>query len=283
MTREEYLNQPIVNEFINWIVNQEANNVNWLNHSYLVTNRRWFNFINVENGQYTLNSLNDAFNKYYWAGGNFNDNTEILNGFANELSQAIQNNNNDVFIQNCIALFNWGNVPLHSLNYMGQNPITYINNAIIRLNVNNFNLDNFDEIPHINSGYTKLYSLLIDNFIIYDGRVGAALGLLTRKFLNFQIEQNNHYNNNEFLQLNFAWGAGRGDIERRNPSWEHYIFPRLAGNHPGALITHLKNNMRANWIISEISNQLNQNNIEMDNRMLEASLFMIGYDVRQNH
>ena len=32
----------------------------------------------------------------------------------------------------------------------------------------------------MNSGFTKIYSLYIDDFIIYDSRVGAALGFLVR-------------------------------------------------------------------------------------------------------
>ncbi len=40
--------------------------------------------------------------------------------------------------------------------------------------------DNYSII--MNSGFTKIYSLLIDIYIIYDGRVGAALGLLARQY-----------------------------------------------------------------------------------------------------
>ena len=34
----------------------------------------------------------------------------------------------------------------------------------------------------MNAGFVKIYSLLCDDCVIYDGRVGAALGLLTRQF-----------------------------------------------------------------------------------------------------
>ena len=34
----------------------------------------------------------------------------------------------------------------------------------------------------MNAGFIKIYSLLCDYCLIYDGRVGAALGLLTRQF-----------------------------------------------------------------------------------------------------
>ena len=34
----------------------------------------------------------------------------------------------------------------------------------------------------MNAGFVKIYSLLCDDCVIYDGRVGAALGLLARQF-----------------------------------------------------------------------------------------------------
>ena len=34
----------------------------------------------------------------------------------------------------------------------------------------------------MNAGFEKIYSVLLDGCVIYDGRVGAALGLLARQF-----------------------------------------------------------------------------------------------------
>ena len=34
----------------------------------------------------------------------------------------------------------------------------------------------------MNAGFVKIYSVLLDSCVIYDGRVGAALGLLVRQF-----------------------------------------------------------------------------------------------------
>jgi len=35
----------------------------------------------------------------------------------------------------------------------------------------------------MNAGFTKIHALMLDDFVIYDSRVGAALGLLVRNFL----------------------------------------------------------------------------------------------------
>ena len=43
-------------------------------------------------------------------------------------------------------------------------------------------LDIKDEIIIMNSGFTKIYSLYINDFIIYDSRVGAALCYLVKLY-----------------------------------------------------------------------------------------------------
>ena len=42
--------------------------------------------------------------------------------------------------------------------------------------------DHIDSVHLMNAGFTKVYSLLLDDFPIYDGRVGAALGYLVRMY-----------------------------------------------------------------------------------------------------
>jgi hypothetical protein len=131
----------------------------------------------------------------------------------------------------------------------------------------------------MNSGFTKIYSLYIDDFIIYDGRVGAALGLLVRMFCE----------DSKFkavpVELAFAWGKGKESIyqnsceNRRNPSKESYRFPELLNNSK----RHIENNIRANWLLREIIDKTKSKFSNLDNsiqmRALEAALFMIGYDV----
>ena len=135
--------------------------------------------------------------------------------------------------------------------------------------------DNFDNI-HMNAGYTKIYSLLLDNFIIYDGRVGAALGLLVRFFL-----EENHYDSIP-QSLNFAFGlpkishANKQELLKRNPSNHRFVFGALANNSK----RHIENNIRANWLLNKVTVESNFSTTSNPLRSLEAALFMIGYDVR---
>ena len=143
------------------------------------------------------------------------------------------------------------------------------------LNPKNVNLtDDFSEIL-MNSGFTKIYSLLMDNFVIYDSRVGAALGLIIKEFLTekniLKIPK----------ELNFAYGNARptkGDNNtknKRNPSTETYKFSVLRNNN----IHHTINNIKANWLLREIADNSIFKQEENPIRTLEAALFMIGYSV----
>lgn len=60
-----------------------------------------------------------------------------------------------------------------------------------------------------------------------------------------------------------------------------YKFPKL-DNTPAK---HTENNMRANWLLKAIIDNTKSDFAELDEkirlRALEAALFMIGYDVKQ--
>ena len=130
----------------------------------------------------------------------------------------------------------------------------------------------------MNAGFTKIYALLVEDFIIYDGRVGAALGLLVRRFCEDKRLESVP------AELKFAWGQGKatatgGGANRRNPSSEKYIFPMFTGN----LKRHLESNLMANWLLDEMVRRTGSkfNQLEENRQLwaLQSALFMIGYDV----
>ena len=66
----------------------------------------------------------------------------------------------------------------------------------------------------MNSGWSKVYSLILDGFPIYDGCVGAAMGYLVRKHCE---DKNNNLTTVPDL-LHFQWDKEQGDNHNRNPS-----------------------------------------------------------------
>jgi hypothetical protein len=141
-----------------------------------------------------------------------------------------------------------------------------------------------------NAGFTKIYSLAFDNFIIYDSRVAAAIGLFIVRY---------------WAQRSAAAGVIKpippflallcmpihGD-PNRNPNLNAFnigVFPQGSGRP--FYIQHLKSNIFANWILNEatssstfaaeITNRPHPYPID-SLRGLEAALFMIGYDLSGN-
>jgi hypothetical protein len=128
----------------------------------------------------------------------------------------------------------------------------------------------------INSGTTKIFSLAskTQNLIIYDGRVGAALGhlvVLAMKKLGL---------NEVSPSLLFAWGDKKGGEKSdvRNPSTIQVRFPRLhgKGSRKSNNILHAKNMNMASRVLSDAATAIGH---DVTVRELEAALFMWGYAV----
>ena len=128
----------------------------------------------------------------------------------------------------------------------------------------------------MNAGFTKIYSLLCDHCVMYDGRVGAALGLLVRQF----CEEKGW--STVPPALAFAFGDAReGPNPRnpkvRNPSRGLLRFPKLQQDSR----FHTQQIMRANWLLCRT--------LDINPRVfsrggdglheLAAGLFMVGYDL----
>ncbi len=132
-----------------------------------------------------------------------------------------------------------------------------------------------------NSGMTKVYSLICDDFLIYDSRVAAALGWLVVKYCEA--------NTLGWVppELCFPWAAAKeastsATPKRRNPGQGPWQFKRLRAGHHHALW-----NLRASWLLSAVLAHPAANDSRFNRvtgpvtplRALEAACFMIGYDL----
>lgn len=134
----------------------------------------------------------------------------------------------------------------------------------------------------LDSGTTKVYSLLCDSFIILDSRVGAALGQLVVDFCATQYGPDIS-NLSPFLK--FSWGKGsldRDGYKMRNPNpGQPNIFPIFDNGGSSRLLE----NLRTSWLLDRALNEAGESSdfisIPNDERLraLEAALFMIGYDL----
>lgn len=285
MKRKEYCESSSVQEFIKWIsylIDKEDS----FTHTYIIakTKEKW-----------ECNSIYSAFENYMWpffyidsngkriCGNSFWDSEKVLNKCSSQLKESLYLNDEEECFSACRQILEWGGVTNKNLDRIRgmKNRCSYFK-SVINVLESDSDLEEYIYADIImNSGFTKIYSLIVKDFIIYDSRVGATLGLLVKKY----CEETNKDKIPE--ELRFAWGLKRQTLygqtksseNPRNPSNNIYKFPLLTNSK-----LHIDNNIRANWLLKEILNKTNSMFNYLDNsvtlRALEAALFMIGYEVR---
>jgi hypothetical protein len=118
----------------------------------------------------------------------------------------------------------------------------------------------------MNSTMTKIVSLADPEHkvVIYDGRVGSALGFFVARFAEEQdLEQQDVVD-----RLLFAVDPQ----PKRNPSTGRIRFPRLFGKNRDRC--HATMVRWATQVIGQVATEC-----DVDSRKIEAGLFMWGYDI----
>ncbi|SHJ68788.1 hypothetical protein SAMN02745751_03136 [Dethiosulfatibacter aminovorans DSM 17477] len=280
MNKEQYTNSKTIIDFIEWVKPRISGEIEF-KHSYTSNKTKLY---------WSCNSIYNAYENYSWPftcilpngkkikGKSFGQSEVLLENIEFGMKSAIMNKNAKDLLLYSRSMLDWGGVlrsNYNKLEDMGDRIIQFYELASRKLDPESVNTrDSFEGII-MNSGFTKLYSLIIDDFVIYDSRVGAALGLLVRYYLEDRdigvIPE----------ELNFSYGNSRptksdvGPINKRNPSSRRYKFTQLANNGK----KHIKNNIYANWLLGEIAKESEFSSEKNPIRALEASLFMIGYQV----
>jgi hypothetical protein len=145
-----------------------------------------------------------------------------------------------------------------------------------------------DNIP-MNSALTKVFALAKPNeIVVYDGRVGAALGLLAKRFLQdrtgmaHQIAISRTVRNLVPHYLQWGWGDGAtssANKGRRNPSAGTIKFPGIRVRKPVDRV-HADYVWRASKLLRKVKGFLANMGTTTELVAIERALFMIGYDVR---
>jgi len=133
-----------------------------------------------------------------------------------------------------------------------------------------------------NAGFTKIYSLLFDDFIIYDSRVAATLGLFVVKFCSAK----------KYTavpdELNFGWMPPKESKKTTSPKKRDASVANASYDFDRANTEakHAWSNIRANWIFSRLFEECPNvspfsalPNKQARLRALESAFFMIGYDL----
>jgi hypothetical protein len=264
VNKNAYVNNEYVKSFIKW-VELKLDTPNSFTHSYKnkKTKTNW-----------SCDCIYSAYKNYTWNNNTFEDNQKYLVQLSKELNDGIINFDNIKTKEICLKILEWGDVLRYNDNTISNYENDLVNTLVDiknKLDPNIYDTDNKYNIK-INSGFSKIYSLLINDYIIYDGRVGTALCYLVSLF----CKENNL--TNIPLELKFAFGEGRTNDNSRNPNNDKYKFSRLTQSN------YLEKNMFGNWLLKEIlkntNSQFNKLNLSTQLRALESALFMIGYSIK---
>jgi len=274
MTKNDYLELPIVRSFIQWFASENAQN---LNHDYY--------YIAKKKSVY-FKKLPEALENYEWR-GDFKQNSEKLDYIQTKLRLALTTKNLIEFEKAGQELMKWGGTVNGNGKWLEKlknedAEVTY-QMIVDTLKIIYSDLDDIQSLKNIshlrfNSGLTKIFALIADNFVIYDSRVAAAMAWYVLRFVEFKKLAEVP------SELKFVCMKAKGGKQSRNPDSSKNGFPFTSYSQPEV---HLHWNIRVNWILKDVldqmessifHNQLNTSPL----RSLEAALFMWGYDVNTN-
>jgi hypothetical protein len=286
MYKNNYLKHPDVMNFIDWLSSEIQ--LNKLMHSYTLPN----------NTRLTFQGLADAFNQYAWPfnftdptglihkGSSFIDSSRCLSILESGLQANLSPNpiNDREICKWACAVMEWGGVTNGNVHWLRTN-VTGLAGEIGAVKTI---LSGNDEDPAVlkpirrfNAGMTKVYSLIVPDFIIYDSRVAASLAWLVAQWCK-QTGRTSVPQELAFPCMPPKEGDNPRIRKSRNPSSATLKFPSMNGN----VIRYAQWNMRASWILRECltrsANTVFHRQGSNDLRALEAALFMWGYDLGQN-
>lgn len=287
-------NNPLVEQFSAFVAEAWCRD---FEHQYTIKPRhaawrRWSEEHSTD--QWSCQTLREAYENYAWYGAR----QQVAIGELKQgLIDAITAENDPQCANICRGIFRWGGVSRKksdkSQRWLIENCSTghlcqRLQDAIAILQPHSSDsLSRFDGCDLLmNSSFTKVYAFgdLTKKVIIYDGRVGAALGLLARRFL----ERKGYAATPEALA--FPWGpsaSAKAARERtRDPSDGTFKFPAFH-YRIGADLTRAKWAKKTNRILDRALEIIRETQGEAANgisaQSLEMGLFMVGYDVRGRH
>ena len=271
MTKAEYLTNKDVVSFVYWIRDRIEKNGKFT-HEYIN---------NQLEEVWKCDGIFDASKKYVVNGFDFETTQSGLEKLKNKIKQSIENNNSEACRKACKDILLWGGVAPKN-----KDKITELDKKDVLisylLSVKEFVCKNKYDIKELpqelisNAGFTKIYSLLCNNFIIYDSRVAATLCYFIRVFLS-----ETHIDGSKLIPdvLNFKIMSNKGN-NQRNPSGNGYKFEYTNNDQQ----KHFESNIKANWLFSmiledETEFSKNYSDFSTQLKALENAFFMIGYSL----
>lgn len=281
-SKQEYLAKEEVQQFVQWLHSVVAGETQI---NYRHSRGSWVTLVDAMNAYAWPNKQNNGPNAFerVWtfpqqanfrlaANSTLQQNNTVLDRLQKGLKNAIVNPDEDI-VPWLDAVFMWGGVARGgNTKWLERNRESLRQQLCSTLDAIELNLDELD-LPELrfNSAMTKVYSLLAEDFVIYDSRVAGALAYLVEMWADGRGVS-------ESLAFGCMPAAGN-QCRNPNPAVFEYI------NNKAAL--HATWNIRANWtlesvvispgVASTVAKEPTATGLNL--REIEAALFMMGYDL----
>jgi hypothetical protein len=263
-------------------------------HGYLVRKKGKRKVQSSTGERWDCESLKRARERYRFKGLSGEKTRAILDPLSKRIRESITKENASCHRLHhlCLEVLEWGGVEGASSKWLrercGDGSLAeQINSAteLLATFPSKDPLDRFDgEDLVMNSGLTKIYALTKpDDVIIYDGRIGAAMGLLARRCCEKEGTKGRfkcgHGESAVPPVLQFPWGDGLGETGSRNPSVEPYVFPALRPGTARSNRIHASACRKASYVLRMAVDIIRKGGASVNLRDLEMALFMVGYAV----
>lgn len=270
--------------------------VHWMAQHLRVESRLGHGYERPRVARLEFGNLGDALEKYEWPfafngardhqrykGSTFEENARVLSELQGRLREALdaQPEADRAVMEAAVDVVRWGGVAPHNEAWLRANE----QGLALRLRGVKASIERDDDEVgcdkdlRFNAGMTKVYSLLIDGFIIYDSRVAAALAWFIVQWMR-ETARESLPPSLRFPCMVAKEAATSTRRKLRNPMTGSSGFP-LLGSRPHV---HVKWNLRASWIVEALLQTASGTAFTPDregSRKLEAALFMWGYDVTE--
>ena len=273
MNRSVYLQNADVSKFLGWIT-PIVTGERPLKHQWC--SPKW--------GRWSCESLFGAYVDFDWRfslqltgeaerirGRSFRENADALDLLSTMLRDSADKGKADTFLSAALAVVEWGGVRQNKprLIALGKSALPMIRDAAHQLDPELGDWERLDLVRDMNSGFSKIYSLMIDGFPIYDSRVAGALCALIRAY----CEESGLATVPPLLSLGLPLSQGRS---QRNPSVGPLQFHRL---WHGQRRLYAVSNLMAAWLLGPMAELGAFASLPIKQRLLavESAMFMIGY------
>ncbi len=235
-------------------------------------------------GEWSCESLFDAYRRFRWRfsvilpgeshtteGCSFDENANVLDRLKRMLRENADRGDTNDFLEAAIAVVRWGGVHRNvwRLRSLGEGALSQLCAAAQQLDPRSADTGNLSAVTDINSGFSKIYSLLVDGLPIYDSRVACGLGFLVRCF----CQENGLKKVPEQLALGLPLSRTK---PRRDPSADSLQFHKLRW---GQKKKYAASNLKAAWLLEPLAERGLFGELTTGRRLLalQSALFMIGY------